>query len=350
MRVELVWFDSLGAKGASVLVEACGHRVVIDPGVAVMHPSFPASREAKEEWYREGLGRVMEALKRADIVVVTHYHHDHYLYRPEHISLYLGKTLYAKNPNIYVNESQHERALEFYSMLYRLAGIGDHLEEPALDPNDIPDPLDSLLEARSRSFPGYDKRRRELLERGRGWFKRLVGRWASWRWIRSLEANGLHVVWADGEVFEHGCLRLRFTGPLFHGVEYTRVGWVIGVIVEAGRRRLFYSSDVNGPVIEDYASMIIEAAPDTLILDGPPTYLLGYMLNRVNLSRAIENAVRIVSETTRLETVVYDHHLAREPRFRERAAPVWEVAKRRGVKLATAAEHMGLVPAVLRRA
>jgi predicted metallo-beta-lactamase superfamily hydrolase len=347
LQVELVWFDSLGAKSACILVRAsCGVTIVVDPGVAVMHPSFPASSEAKEAWYREGLGRVIDALRRADVVVVTHYHHDHYLWRSSHLALYTGKTILAKNPNSYINESQRGRAVELYESLYRLAGVEEVYAEPAEE--EFPDPTLELREALSKSFGDYDKRRRELLERGREWFRRLSAKWTSWPRVREANTGRLRVYWADGRSFEFGCVRIRFTGPLFHGVEYSRVGWVVAAVIEADGTRLFYSSDVNGPIIEDYASLIAREKPDMLILDGPPTYMLGYMLNKTNLLRAIENGARIVSETERLQTVVYDHHLVREPRFRERTKPVWDAARRRGVNLATAAEHLGLVPAVLR--
>ncbi|MEE8299774.1 MAG: hypothetical protein V3R28_00540 [Desulfatiglandales bacterium] len=41
-------------------------------------------------------------------------------------------------------------------------------------------------------------------------------------------------------------------------------------------------------MIEDYAQWIIKENPDILILDGPPGYLFGYMVNRINLQRAID--------------------------------------------------------------
>jgi len=322
LQVELVWFDSLGAKSACILVKAsCGVKVVVDPGVAVMHPSFPASREAKEAWYREGLQRVKAALVEADVVVLTHHHHDHYLWRSEHLQLYMGKTILAKNPNSYINESQRGRAVQFYESLYQLAGVEEVYGEP--EEKEFPDPTLELSEALSRSFGDYDKRRRELLEKGRRWFERLAGKWSSWRRVREADTGRLRVYWADGRSFEMGCVRLHFTRPLFHGVEYSRVGWVVAVTIEADGRRLLYSSDVNGPIIEDYAALIVKEKPDTLILDGPPTYMLGYMLNMTNLRRAVENAVRIVSEAESLETVVYDHHLVREPRYRERTRPVF---------------------------
>lgn len=50
-----------------------------------------------------------------------------------------------------------------------------------------------------------------------------------------------------------------------------------------------YTSHLQGPGIDDYAQWIIEENPDILILDGPPGYLFGFMVNRINLQRAIDS-------------------------------------------------------------
>lgn len=343
-----VWFDSMGAKSMCVVVEACGKRVLIDPGAAVMHPGFPAPEEAKEAWFEEAVRRVSEQLRSADVVVLTHYHYDHY-YRLD-LRLYEGKLLVAKDPNAYINDSQRGRAEEFYSRLYReLAGV--ELEEVAEEPGEeeYPDPLADLEEAMGRSYGDYEGRRRELLRRGMEWFKARAEAWRRRKRIPELRSGGLRVVFADGRVLDLDGLRLRFTKPMFHGVEFSRVGWVVGLTVECGGRRLVFTSDVNGPIIEDYARWVVDERPDAVVLDGPMTYMLGYTLNLVNFRRALGNALRIVEESG-AELVVYDHHLPREPKFRERTAEVWKRAEALGVRVVTAAELLGTQPAVLRYA
>ena len=346
MSFRLIWFDSLGAKSSSVMIEACGEVVVIDPGVAIMHRGFPASSELKKLWYERGLGEVIEALERAGVVVITHYHHDHYLYKPEHLSLYKGKLLLVKNPNIYINLSQRSRAEEFLRRLYELSSDGsfeDILREPITIKAEATQGIKLALD---KSFGSYDARRRELIEEGLKWFEGIRRRWGKWPWINEFSNKTIKVSFADGREYDIGCMRLRFTEPLYHGVEFSRLGWVLGVLVETANLRLYYSSDVNGPIIEDYAYYIVDVNPDVLVLDGPPTYLLGYTLNRVNLERAVGNAVYIIENTSKLRLVVYDHHLTREPRFRERTKRVWERARKLGVTIATAAELLGGKPVV----
>lgn len=56
---------------------------------------------------------------------------------------------------------------------------------------------------------------------------------------------------------------------------------------------LLYTSDLQGSSIEDYTSWIIRENPDILILDGSVSYLLGYMLNKINLKRAVGNLISV---------------------------------------------------------
>ena len=133
---------------------------------------------------------------------------------------------------------------------------------------------------------------------------------------------------------------------MFHGIEFSRVGWVFYTIVEYETEKFVHSSDLNGPVIEDYAQQIIRENPQVLVLDGPMTYMFGYLLNRINLNRAVENAVEIVRSID-AELIIYDHHLPRERRFRERTEKVWSTAKEANKEVMTAAEFLGKEPSVL---
>jgi len=64
-------------------------------------------------------------------------------------------------------------------------------------------------------------------------------------------------------------------------------------------------------------------------MDGPMTYMRRYLLTRTTLNRAVENAVRILEESD-VRLMIYDHHLPREPRFRELTRAVWETGERGG--------------------
>ena len=133
--------------------------------------------------------------------------------------------------------------------------------------------------------------------------------------------------------------------PWFHGIEYDRTGWVTPLIIRKQNYVIFYSSDVMGPQIEDYADFIIKLKPDVLILDGPPTYLYPYMLNKVNLQRAIENLKNIIVEA-KPKLIIYDHHLLRDCKWRLRVSEVFQIAKKYEVPVLTAAEYLGKKPLI----
>jgi len=296
LSFELVWFDSLGAKSSCTFVST-DRRIVIDPGAAIMHRSFPAPEDKKRRWLEEAKKRVTDALGRAEIVIISHYHHDHYFY-PGREAL-SEKTLILKDPNAHINRSQRKRAEIF---------------------------IDELLKDYGKDL-GY-----------------VLGE-DEYR-IEEFDLGDIRVRFADGKEFLFGETKVRFSEPLFHGIEHSKLGWVISTVIEYGGKKLIHSSDVNGPIVEGYADWILSERPDVLILDGPMTYMLGYLLSRSNLERAIRNAVRIV-EDFEGELMIYDHHLTRDPKFRERTEAVWSAAERLGKRVMTAAEYMGRKPVVL---
>lgn len=339
-----IWFDSMGAKSACTLVNTPDITVLIDPGIAVMQPSFPAPISKKMLWMEKGKAVIKKAAEKADAIVISHYHYDHFF--PKDMKIYKGKTVFTKNPNEYINDSQRKRAEKFFgNLLYDFsdAEIEDLYEKPKR--KRYPDPLGELPLAKNRDFKTYTRRRNELLDKGRQWFLNRVGKWKTYQQILEIQYNDIEIIYPEGKTFTFGETTLGFTKPLFHGIEFSRVGWVYSTIIEHQDKKLIHSSDINGPIIEDHAEMIIKENPDILILDGPMTYMYGYLLNKTNLDRAIENACRIVEEID-ADVIIYDHHLPRGTKFRERTKKVWETAKEHNKKLVTAAEFLGETPVI----
>ena len=343
--IEIIWFDSMGAKSSSVLVHGPYGSLLIDAGVAIMHKGFPAPLAAKGRWLEEGRNALLSAAGRAEAITITHYHYDHFTdFDPR---IYVNRTILAKSPNQYINDSQRRRAEKFYGHVREAfcRDCGLFGEPSGLGLDDYPDPVDSLEEAGRRVIESASRR----LEMGRAWFRERARAWGRRPEMLELKSDRIRVEWADGREFDVGGMKVRFTQPLFHGEEYSRVGWVLMVIVECCGWKLLHSSDVDGPVIEDYAEMIAKERPNVLILDGPPTYMLGYRFGLDSLERAIAGAIRILEETRdSLELMIYDHHLPREPNYKKRTEHVWRLASKLGVRLSTAAEVLGQTPAVLR--
>jgi len=150
---------------------------------------------------------------------------------------------------------------------------------------------------------------------------------------------------ADGRSMLFGDTRLDFSRPMWHGVERSKLGYVLMLAIEENEKLLF-SSDISGPIIEEYASLIIKEKPDTLILDGPPTYILGYIMSYKNLARAISNIEKIVEKIE--GRTILDHHLMRDYRYRDLLKTVYDKAAELGKEVLSAAEVKGEEPMVLK--
>ena len=352
IKAHLIWFDSMGAKSSSVLLETPDIKLLIDPGAAVMQPSFPLSESEKANLRQKAFDAISRAARKADSIFVSHYHYDHHTLpeEREEFELYEGKKLWLKNPNLWINRSQWGRARLFLGRLHKgLKGKGfEKLLRPPPKIN-FPDPLSKLPVAAHKEYGNYQKRKKQLLRKGKAWFRSTANLWKKGEWVPEFSLGGTKVLFADGKSTKIGDTRIRFTAPLFHGIEYDRVGWMLALVCEHKGAKFLYSSDLQGPQIEDYADWIIKENPNILILDGPATYLLGYMLNKINLARAISNAIRILKETTS-QDIIYDHHLTRGPRFRERISKLYKIAREEKKTFLTAAEWLGQEPLVLKLA
>lgn len=328
MVVYPLWFDSLGAKASALLVETPDLRILVDPGAAEMQPSFPLGPEDRRRYRERALGVMREAAQGADLVFISHYHYDHHTLPLEAPDLYAGKVLWIKDPNRFINRSQWERSRLFYEQLCRVQGLvsDGFLQEPG------------EVEADLSQWPTRRPKDRQ-------WIKGLTELWRRGPWLKEGEVGDVEVRFADGVGLRRGRTSVRFTEPLFHGGEYDRVGWVVALVVEVGGRKLLYSSDIQGPVIEAYARWIVEERPELLVLDGPPTYLLGYLFGQRDMERALVNAEAILQGLEAL--IIYDHHLPRDPRFRERTARLWKLAGQKGREFLTCAEWFGMKPLVL---
>lgn len=343
VEINPVWFDSYGAKSSSIFIKTPDIKLLIDPGCAGMQPGYPMPDSYKILFRKTALETIEHFSKEVDIVIITHYHYDHHIKPNESQEIYKGKHILAKNPNIWINNSQWKRARVFFKEIIKIF-LDSDIENFLFKPGNIhfKDPVENL-KSKGLDFGEYTKRRFELFERGKRWLFKLFRKWSENEWIGEFNINGRMVAFIDGKEFSFGNTKIVFSIPLFHGIEYDRIGWVISVVIKTENTKILYTSDLQGPQIEDYADWILEENPDFLIVDGPPTYLFGYMMNRINLNRSIRNICRIM-EGVKSDTIIYDHHLLRDKKYRKRVKEVYKYAQLCGKNLITAAEWLDLTP------
>jgi len=140
---------------------------------------------------------------------------------------------------------------------------------------------------------------------------------------------------ADGKTVDIGPEEIVFSPPLPHGPDGTKLGYVVAVKIGD----LLFSSDIQGPVSRTAAEWIVEQDPKIIIMDGPPTYFLGYRFSAESRDAALQNLERIM-EKTGVKEIILDHHLTRDLK-REETFPIYDRAGDYGVRISTAAEHHG---------
>ncbi len=166
--------------------------------------------------------------------------------------------------------------------------------------------------------------------------------WRAAYFLQSIQGLPKEIKPAEGRRIRIGETTINFSTAVSHGVD-TKLGYVVEVSVKSGGEGVLYTSDVQGPVSEEQVKFILENAPQTLIVDGPPTYLLGGAFREDDLLVANQLLTKVIRSlvTSGLNTVILDHHLLRDLNYKERVKPVYEVGEELGVKLYTAAEFIG---------
>lgn len=148
------------------------------------------------------------------------------------------------------------------------------------------------------------------------------------------------VEYADSNKFSFGSTKIKFSPPCWHGPEKSKLGYVLMVSVDDGKTKVMHCSDVQGPVVNKTAEMIIEENPDVIIIGGPLSYMVGFRLSWKNLRKAENNFIKIMRKTN-AKTIILDHHLLRDIRYKSKFRNAYTEAEKLGKKLVTAAEFLG---------
>ena len=269
MKVIPLAAESMGVRSSATFVETADVKILIDPGVSLAPmrfglPPHPLEIKAMNESWRV----IKEYAARADILVITHYHSDHF--DPTEPLVFRDKVLLAKHPKEHINSSQRERA-----------------------------------QALTKSFRMLPRR----------------------------------VESADNGSFDFGNTRIRFSPAVPHGPS-TKVGWVVEVSIREGDFCFLSTSDVQGSSRPEHMSFIRSENPDLLSIDGPLTYMMGQAFTPADLHSSLTN-IRELVEKTCVQTFVMDHHLVRDPHWKEKVKELFASAEKSAKKLVTVAGFLG---------
>jgi len=116
MKIIPIAFDSLGARSMATFVETDDLKIVIDPSVALGQIRYGLSPHPIEI-KREALHweTIQQYCLIADVLIVTHYHYDHY--NPLNPNIFKNKIALLKHPQENINKSQQKRSVDFLNIL-----------------------------------------------------------------------------------------------------------------------------------------------------------------------------------------------------------------------------------------
>lgn len=275
LRVKVIAADSMGVRSIATFVELCGVPIGIDLGASIAPRRFslpPHPLELKR--LEQALDNARKHILESEIIVVTHYHYDHYMRdEPE---LYYGKTVLAKNIKRDINRSQAIRGYRFI--------------------------LKGGIENRAK------------------------------------------VEYADSREFMFEGIQIKFSPPVWHGEEGTKLGKVLMVSLKCDEGKIVFASDVQGPPTPEAVEWLSREAKeaDLVIVSGPPSYLAGYRVSVDAVKRGVEG-LRKVIERAAPKTIIVDHHFLRDLKYVGLKAKIESELSRKGLqpKIVTAAEYMG---------
>lgn len=273
--------ESFGVRSMCTYVQTSDTRILLDAGASLApkrwgFPPHPREYRALEEC-RKKIGKAAE---KAETITISHYHFDH------HTPSYT---------DWFTNWSSAEAAKEIYE--------------------------GKLVLAKSyRSKVNASQRRR-------GWmFKKTGGSYA-----KNLEN-------ADGRTFKFGETTLRFSEPVFHGPENSKLGWLLMATIEVGDEKVVFASDVQGPIYRPTLDKILAEKPQLAIVGGPPTYLAGFRVKEEHIETGMRNLTNLVEN---VPTTILAHHTLRDERWNTLVQPIIDAAKEKGHTALTAAEYSG---------
>ncbi|MFW9990711.1 MAG: MBL fold metallo-hydrolase [Candidatus Odinarchaeota archaeon] len=272
MIIQPVGAESLGTRSFCFFIVTADVKVLIDPSVSLAPVRFGLKPHLLELAASYATRQVIKQLALvADVVIQTHYHADH---------LTLGiKRFYEF--------TDQEVAREIYQH--------------------------KMILAKDLNSVSYNQRKRGY-----------------WLWKR----DDLKIIPADGTSFTRGKTRIKFSAPVPHGIQGSRTGKVIQLMVMDGNsgKSCLITSDVNGPGSEEALEFILDNQPEICFLDGPSTY--HPKVTAVELDSAAERLKRLVDTVPRL---VVDHHFLRDLNWRK----WWE--NNTGTKACCVADYLGII-------
>jgi len=161
----------------------------------------------------------------------------------------------------------------------------------------------------------------------------------AFEFLRVVQGLAREVSYIDGRTLNYGNTQINFSPPVPHD-KHASKGFVVQVAFHEMGKTFLFSSDVQGPCLEEPVDFLLNQNPELLYLDGPVTHLQGDSNMRKDLSQTMDRIQRIIEESKVLKIII-DHHLLRDLQWNTKIKPIFNFARQRGILIQTAAEFRG---------
>lgn len=278
--------ESVGVRSLSVFIRTPDTGVLIDPGVALGVRGGLHPHPAEYRVLEQRLAAIQSAAKEAEIIVISHYHFDHLVpFFENHAFFWSGRRV--------------------ASALYNHCRVWC---------KDTHNNMNRTQRKRGASF------------------------------VQAVRKVANEVTFADGKALKVGATKVQFSPAVPHGRLGTFLGSVVMTSIKYQGICFVHASDVQGPMVSETTNWILAQKPQLLILAGPPTYLSPQRVSHSLITKAADNLQRLVAQ---IPTVILDHHLQRDPNWREWLKPIQEVSQGVGHRLITVADATNLPEQIL---
>lgn len=250
IRIKPLAAESLGIRSMATLIETPDIKLLIDPSAAVGKRYGYEPHPLEYKRLKEKTEEIISFSKNVEIIVISHYHFDHY---------------FPFFKNYAMQWSNYDLATELYHDKVILAkGIDANITE--------------RQQKRGKRFEALSK-----------------------NIIRE-------IIWADSKRFEFGNTILKFSTAVEHGFGKKFLGYILMLVIMYADEKFMYVPDVYGPVSTNILHYILKEYPDILYIDGPPLYLKEFGLGRISLKKVEKNLGMIINK---INNIILDHHLFR---------------------------------------
>lgn len=257
IKITPIASETFGVRSMATFVDAKNIRILLDPGAALgfRYGLFPHPLEYSAlETSRENLREISE---KSDIIVITHYHYDHYT------------PPFERKDNLWTWSDKNETETIFKDKVVIIKDIENYIN---------------------------------YSQKVRGWY-----------FQKFLKKIAKEVIVGDNREIKLGDVLIKIIGHIPHGEENSGLGYLNMIEVIVDEEKFIFSPDIQGPISSKTLKVIIDEKPEIIYLGGPPTYLSGFSVSEEDVIKGIEN-MKVIAKN--VKKVIIDHHLIRDKEWR----------------------------------